>query len=296
MQRFGVEHNLLLFAELFYLLPADRIYDEQVVESVRHSSDKFHVYMIGIVPKIDVKGMSVHSGFLAVNVSVLGVDRVVLFTCPMGARVEYIQDKYYLMHNERALQLPTDNEILAALSFKHKVCDFNVLYVGQSFGKNGSRDAIDRLQKHEKLQEIALRHTDPHYKLYLLLLKLQEPYSYVTMFRPNSQHPELDGERIKQGLNKVESTTDEERITLFEASLIRYFQPKYNLEFKNSFPSTNLKVLADCYEKDFLAVTAEISHQEIPFTIRSEKIAPQFPVFAFHDLHNDAERKLFFFQ
>ncbi len=60
----------------------------------------------------------------------------------------------------------------------------------------------------------------------------------------------LDKEDIEVG--KVEVTIDE-----------------INKEFKDSFPSTNMKCLQDCYDKDFSAIVAEFCFDEIPFLLRS---------------------------
>lgn len=116
----------------------------------------------------------------------------------------------------------------------------------------------------------------------------------ITFFNPFAQNKEQGSERIAAGLDKLFDTNDAERATLYEASLIRYFQPKFNKEFKESFPSTNLKVLADCYDKDFSAIMAEISIDELPFQLRSETIAAAPSHMAHHDLHTDAARKVFF--
>ncbi len=101
-------------------------------------------------------------------------------------------------------------------------------------------------------------------------------------------------ERMDNGLNKLRNTTEAERIAIYEASFIRYFQPKFNKEFKNSFPSTNMKLLHDCYRKDFSAVCAEIYFDDFPFRLFSPTIKPSPFHIAFQDLHTDVGRKLFY--
>lgn len=34
---------------------------------------------------------------------------------------------------------------------------FDIQYIGQAYGKSGSRNALDRLRKHETVQKIALQ-------------------------------------------------------------------------------------------------------------------------------------------
>ena len=47
--------------------------------------------------------------------------------------------------------------------------DFEVLYIGQAFGDGGSRNALDRLLKHETLQKIAVKGVPAGSVLMLLL-------------------------------------------------------------------------------------------------------------------------------
>jgi hypothetical protein len=115
-----------------------------------------------------------------------------------------------------------------------------------------------------------------------------------TLFNPRAKDKEHGAERISNGLDKLFNTNEAERITLYEASLIRYFQPKYNKEFKDSFPSTNMKVLTDCYGKDFSALIAEICIDELPFKMFTETVPAKQYHKAKHDLHNDEARKVFF--
>ncbi len=92
---------------------------------------------------------------------------------------------------------------------------------------------------------------------------------------PYAQNTEDGPSRIRQGLDKLYNTSEAERISLYEAALIRYFYPDFNKEFKDSFPSTNLKILQDCYEKDFAAVIAEICIDELPFHLWSSSVPPK---------------------
>lgn len=111
---------------------------------------------------------------------------------------------------------------------------------------------------------------------------------------PFAKNQEDGPDRITSGLDKLFNTSEQERVTLYEASLIRYFRPEFNIEFKNSFPSTNMKVLRDCYDKDFSAVIAEICIDDLPFRLFSQEVNPEWNHIAKHDLHKSDERKIFF--
>src|SRR3546814_6483592 len=94
----------------------------------------------------------------------------------------------------------------------------------------------------------------------------------ITVMNPWAEDKSESKKRISAGLDKLFETTEAERITLFEASLIRYFQPPFNREFKDSFPSTNLKILADCYEKDFSAIVSEVKIDELPLDRKNTRM------------------------
>jgi hypothetical protein len=130
--------------------------------------------------------------------------------------------------------------------------------------------------------------------LQILFLQIQPANRMISVFNPSAENTSDSDHRISAGFDKLYNTDEAERITLYEASLIRYFQPRFNKEFRNSFPSTNMKVLADCYQKDFNALVAEICFDELPFMLFTETVPPKRYHIARHDLHSDQARKLFF--
>jgi len=170
-----------------------------------------------------------------------------------------------------------------------------VLYIGQAYGDNGSRNALDRLRKHETLQKISVTGAaGPDCNLTVLMLGIEPANRLITHFNPLAEVKTKGSERIAMGLDKLFGTSEAERTTLYEASLIRYFQPKFNKIFKDNFPSTDLKTLRDCYDKDFAALVAEISIDSLPFLLHSEVVPPNADHIAKHDLHAAAERRMFF--
>jgi len=170
---------------------------------------------------------------------------------------------------------------------------FEVLYIGQAYGEDGSRNALDRLKKHETLQKIAVQGV-PESKVVSLLLLEIAPNRIITAFYPKAQQQDQSSVRIGQGLDRLFGTSEAERVSLFEAALIRYFQPAFNKQLKDSFPSTNLKLLTDCYDKDFHSLVAEIVIDDLPFKMFSENVAKAQYHQARFELTNDADRKAFF--
>jgi hypothetical protein len=55
-----------------------------------------------------------------------------------------------------------------------------------------------------------------------------------------------------------------------------------------------MKVLADCYTKDFSAIIAEICFDEFPYNLFSDVVPKKHQHVIRHDLHTAANRKAFF--
>jgi hypothetical protein len=189
---------------------------------------------------------------------------------------------------------PTEKQVLARLTEQHAPLEFDVKYIGQAYGRDGSRSAHDRLLWHEKLQEIALRQAPDGCQIALLMVAVQPNNQIITVFNPHAREREGGQSRIRAGIDKLYGTTERERVALYEAAMIRYFRPDFNVEFKDSFPSTSLKILQDCYAKDFSAVVAEFYFDNMPFLLRSETVAATEHHMAQYDLHSDEDRRSFF--
>ena len=293
-KQFDVEHALGLYALDFYTLPAEAIYSENIDAQIGGGLKDFHIYLIGVVPKINLKGARQEGQNLILDFQVLGETLSVSGPIPERLNLKHEGDLWYLSDGSNNRYVPTDQQIFEAFQMQHGPPEFEVVYVGQAYGKDGSRHAIDRLKKHETLQKIALNGVPEGYRLQVLLVEVHPSNQVLTVLNPFAVDKSQSDERITQGLDKLFDTNEHERITLYEASLISYFQPIYNKEFKNSFPSTNLKILADCYEKDFSSIIAEFCFDEPPFLLFSQEVCakPKHTVKA--DLHSEADRKVFF--
>lgn len=293
--KFGVEHALDMYATSFVTLPAEAIYEKESLAQFKHVIEHCHIYVIGYQPKVDFIGAEQIGSDLKLSFTVANEDRYLIMESIPPEFKYKVDDGYHYIEDPSGSRFWwDDNKLMEMLNNQPLGVNFKVKYIGQAYGRDGSRNALDRLLKHETLQRIAIKGIPDGYKLSLLLLEVEPNNSMITAFTPNAQFMEDDGDRIKAGLDKLFGTSESERVSLFEAALIRYFSPEYNKEFKNSFPSTNLKLLHDCYEKDISAVFAQICIDEIPFKLYSEVVEPKQHHISKHDLHDDDERKVFF--
>ncbi len=292
--RFDTENMLSLFAEANILLDAQQLYDANFLNEYAAEVEDYHIYMIGHTPAVTFEGASQDDDIAHFRYNVEGMSYELSMGLPSGANIVNDQGTYILMPNgQRAW--PNQKRIGLELSVACGGLDFHVLYVGQAFGNAGSRNALDRLAKHETLQKIAIQGVPHGRRLSVLLVKIMPATQLITCFNPFAKEHDETGDRIDLGFDKLYGTTEAERTTLYEASFIRYFQPKYNKIFKDSFPSTNMKSLADCYDKDIQSVVAEFCFDNFEYHLCSDVIAKSIYHTAHHDLHTAKDRKFFFY-
>lgn len=132
--------------------------------------------------------------------------------------------------------------------------------------------------------------------LQVLLVEIQPNTRLMTIFNPWASEKDDDGVRITNALDSLFDTTEAQQVSLYESALIRYFSPCYNKIFKNSFPSTNMKVLQQCYEKDMAAIVAEFCIDEIPYYLCSSFIEIMPYHIVTFNIHDREDRDVFFGQ
>ncbi|MBL8380398.1 MAG: hypothetical protein JNM79_21190 [Burkholderiales bacterium] len=291
---FDVEHAIGMYATSYCTIPAERIYDKERLSPLKPVLEKCHIYLIGYTPRVDLIKAEQKQQVLQLNFEILGKPYAISYDLPDGMTLERDGEDYLLQNNQGEKFWPDVLQMQSRLSTESKAIGFEVKYIGQAYGDAGSRNALDRLLKHETLQKIALKGAPEGHRITLLLLEIQPSTQVITVMNPYAQDTDAGPARIKQGLDKLYNTSEAERVSLYEAALIRYFYPDFNKEFKDSFPSTNLKILQDCYEKDFAAVIAEICIDELPFRLWSSAVPPKLYHIAKHDLHRKDDRRIFF--
>lgn len=162
--------------------------------------------------------------------------------------------------------------------------DLEVLYVGQGYGKEGERLAIDRLQDHKTLQRILADtlHDQPDHEVLLLLFRYKHYKKYSSTAGDFSVEPTASEEENSEYLNSVMDAefSRKNRVSLAEAGLIRYFEPMYNKIYKETFPSKRHKVLEELMKLDFSGLTVQMDTGNIKTNLYSEKVAPDTGAFS----------------
>jgi hypothetical protein len=172
-----------------------------------------------------------------------------------------------------------------------------VVYVGQAFGAAGERTAVERLSSHSTLQKILADITanEPHMEVLLALYSFGFDRFFLTMdgTTPVLTDEKTDYEHRKKVLESQFKRSM--RISMAEAALIRYFEPKYNKVYTKDFPHNRLKMLQKLYDLDVAALIVEASVEDHGMRLFSSKQPPNWHHVAKFDLHDKASRKSFFF-
>lgn len=177
--------------------------------------------------------------------------------------------------------LPTNVLIANARHNLGKETNLEVLYVGQAFGKDGKRLAIDRLLAHTTLQRILAESAEenPYDEVLLLLFRYEHHRNIVSTAGDFSVEPSASDAEEREHLSRVGHIRldRKSRITLAEAALINYFKPKYNIMHRNSLNTDRtkkLKFLKKVLALDLSALLVEINTSNFG----SKLFSPHAPV------------------
>ena len=292
-KKFSVENSLVITASSWAFMPVEEIYNEDAINEISFVKN-CHLYMIGRVPSVSIDSVTKDNLELIITANIGG--ELFKKSINVGFEFNLVTDEngWYLRDDEGRSFAPDQGYLLSEFNDEYKNINFEVLYVGQAYGNDGGRNAIDRLRKHEKLLQILIQDKKKNHEIKVLLLGINEHNTVVTSIDPKGSTDD-NSQRFDYGLSKAENTSEIEKVSLFEACFIRYFQPRYNKLLKDSFPSTNIKVLNNCYRHDLVSIVAEMSFFEIPYLLFSEKIKQSKIHFAYFDLHKEVDRRQFFF-
>ena len=174
--------------------------------------------------------------------------------------------------------------------------DLEVLYIGQAYGRDGTRTASQRLIRHETLQGIyaeALRRS-PDQEIWIVVTTFEDQMfaSFDGISKTYGTTQAEDDAHIEQVV--AADITERQKINFTEAALIRYFQPPYNTLLKDTFPNPAHSTYSECYDLDLNAVSTEIDTEEIGCRLWSETIAPQWVHVCMFPLHSRDERMSMF--
>jgi hypothetical protein len=128
------------------------------------------------------------------------------------------------------------------------------MYIGQAFGRTETKTIDYRISNHDKVQKIALdildKGTNEEVLIIGLKIKTNDLGTSIVTVDSDTEAPTIESieELAKKASKRI---TEGQEITVFEASLISYFKPQLNIEYKETFPSKDFKSTDELYETDF---------------------------------------------
>lgn len=197
-------------------------------------------------------------------------------------KTEYPYNIFAITDNNKPLLVARPGTMIDNIDVNNnidvEILDYEILYIGQAYGKDGKRTALDRLSSHETVQKIythALTN-NPDCDIWILLTKFSQVSVLFNLesdlIKFNSKNEEKDYNKCEQFIDdRGLSFTEKQMINFTEAALIRYFEPIYNKEFKDSFPNKKHKSYSECYTLDTRAITIELDTSEMARHIYTEK-------------------------
>jgi len=255
---------------------------------VELTNHPFHIYIICRRPRITIDPTNFEvspeliSGVLKVQRGNAFANIPFLIKNGTGHNSLSLESPY--PHNKFAFVAPNGDPVVwgkvgtiaHTLRIPHEVLDLEVLYVGQSYGKEGSRSAPDRLKNHSTLQGIYATASAnfPDQEIWLVLCEFEEMLiaSFDGTQRTYGTTDEEDSSHTQRVLRTPVS--EQQRINFTEAALIRYFDAPYNQIYRDSFPNPAHETYAACYDIDYNAVSVELTTEELNCQLYSATTEP----------------------
>lgn len=134
------------------------------------------------------------------------------------------------------------------------ISDLEVLYIGQAFGRSSIKTIDYRVSNHEKVQQIALEiiRSGSNEELLVIGLKIKTNDIGTSFVTPKTKIERVTTSSLNEIVNKAKKRlTVGQEVTVFEASLIKYFQSSLNKEYKETFPSKDFPSYEELMNTDF---------------------------------------------
>lgn len=304
----------LFSTEPFVFTPAE-LYS--IDGEIRNELRRYNIYVVAKRPRISIKPkslildlptqtirglFSVNLGFEVKEVPFLFQNN---FANPITAlgEIEYPYGHLrFILANTWPMQVRVQDVILLSNTSLQPYSDFQVEYIGQSFGDDGDSDALTRLigktgkQGHGSLQKVLadINHSSPDSEAFLLLYSFEFYKKFIV--GGGALEPEIT---FDEAPDRFENLLDarvsrEDRINLIEAALIKYFQPKYNETYKKTFPQTTHEILRVLFNLDITGLSVSLSTEDQNFRTYSKEIEPNKQHCAIFPIVEESQRASFF--
>ncbi len=144
-----------------------------------------------------------------------------------------------------------------------QILDYEVLYIGQAYGDDGKRTALERLPSHSTLQaiynEAIIKYPDSEIWIMLASFVRKNITLFNGAIKTADENMNIKFERFMNFSNpNFTKFTENQKINFTEAALIRLFKPKFNEHYKNTFPSPVHETYRECYNLDINSIAIDM--------------------------------------
>lgn len=277
--RFGLESSLLMYLNQYQFVLGSDLERYSKSDETFSKNNPCNIYFILRRPKVTVNpnptsinGNQIGLEFLIHNKSDIRILQLSFEFKKAKSELEFKTDYPYnlfTISDKKGVLLGARPSTLLDSNIEDEYeipeLDYEVLYIGQAYGKNGRRTALDRLAAHETVQKIYIHSLNnyPDSDIWILLTNFsQQSMIFIAgadLVNVNEEDSKIEEKKFQHLFeNNGLSFTERQKINFTEAALIRYFQPKYNIEFKDNFPSNKHKSYSECYDLDVREITIEV--------------------------------------
>lgn len=292
LRKHEIEAAVELYSSDPFIFRPSELYD--LTDQARDALKNHNIYFIGRRNKMHIKESSVHldnatdsiNAILVVHLKMEYKEIPIKFINPLPTPISQLGVLDYPYDHLRFFLsdgMPIQMRIMDVLkcsegNFK-PFDDILIEYIGQGFGNDGSRDAIDRLigdgnQGHASLQKVLsdIDKNNPDNEAFILLYSFQFHKCFV--FGGGTQEPTVSWENAPKRLDHFMNLKllRGNRINLVEAALIRYFSPKYNDKYKKTFPKSTHLILNDLFDLDVTGLSVSLSTLDHNINIFSQQV------------------------
>lgn len=248
------------------------------LETIDVSDAAYHIYMINKINRLTFvhNSLKVYENHFEVQVQhgVTVISKIETIKIPRHenfVKYELEGDKTILMADGQGGGLKADI-VWIYTNFSHAPLETEVLYIGQSYGVKGNRNALTRLKSHETLQKIMsdLSYEDINSEVVITVWEFTPRLiNSIDGRSPYLSSEQEDKLHIKKVFSAPPVYVDSQIINVTEAALINYFKPKYNDKFKNNFPDISHKGYTFYYDYDYNAIIVELDTECININVHS---------------------------
>jgi hypothetical protein len=141
--------------------------------------------------------------------------------------------------------------------------DLDVEYVGRAYSQSG-RNAVDRLMNHETLQRVQadVAAKRPDREIWLVPMAF-DAYSMIGEFGLWAGVATDEEEMAHAKDIDTYPVSEKERVALTEGALIRYFDPPYNKNLKQTFPSSAHRDYTSIYTRELIGAGFDLESTSV---------------------------------